>query len=315
LAAKMKVLVTGATGFVGAEVTRALLRAGHAVHVLARDEQQLGRIADLEPEVTVHRGDLLNAASVWRAAATARADMCVHLAWYAVPEKYLHAHENVPLVLASVELAKAVAAHGAVRFVGAGTCIEYDVYALQKLPSKLVEGVSAEAPRTLYAVCKYALWGMLRELGPSLGLEVAWARLFFLYGPNEAPGRLVSEVLTKLLRGSEAPVSAGEQVRDFLHVKDVARALCMVLESPLTGVVNIGSGVPVRVRDVVEAMGAASGRPDLIRYGAKPSRAGDPASICADTARLRSAGFLPQYDLQEGIADAAAYWRAKAIAR
>ncbi len=305
----MRVLVTGATGFIGAFVTRELLRDGCEVHAFVEHGQPLGRIDDLGARITVHRGSLLDAAAVTHAASQAKPEVCLHLAWYAVPGKYLHAEENVALVGASVDLARAVAAAGCRRFVGAGTCIEYDTSR-----GLLSEDRTPIAPRTLYGVCKNALHGMLAELGPRLGLEVAWLRFFFLYGPTEAPGRLVSEVLGKLLRGEEAPVTPGEQVRDFMHVADIARAVATVLRSKAVGPINIGSGEPVTVRQVVAAMGEATGRPELVRYGALPSRPGDPPFICADATRLRGLGFVPAFDLRSGLADTVRALRAAGAA-
>jgi nucleoside-diphosphate-sugar epimerase len=115
--------------------------------------------------------------------------------------------------------------------------------------------------------------------------------------------------MAALLRGEEAKVTAGEQIRDFLHIDDVASAIARVATADVTGVVNVGSGVPVRVRDVVAAAARACGREDLVRYGALPSREGDPAFVCADATRLRETGWSPAYDLERGMADTAAWWR------
>lgn len=294
----MKALVTGATGFIGSFVVRELLAAGHEVHALVEPGVPLGRIADLASRVRVHEASLLDRAALTKAASDARADTCVHLAWYAVPGKYLHAVDNVPLVEASVALYEAVVAAGATRFVGAGTCIEYDTS-----HGLLREDTTPLRPRCLYAVCKNALHGMLAELAPRSAVSLAWLRFFFLYGPTEAPGRLVSDVLRKLHAGVEAPCSLGQQVRDFMHVSDVARAVVTVTESGASGAFNIGSGVPVTVREIVDTMGRVTERHDLLRVGAIAQREGDPPFICADAHKLRALGFAPRFDLEAGLRD------------
>jgi len=292
----MRVLLTGATGFIGSFVARELLASGHEVHALVEPGASLGRLADLADQVRVHEADMLDREGLARACAGAAASTCVHLAWYATPGKYLHAEENIALVQASVDLFHAAVKHGCTRFVGAGTCIEYDTS-----HGLLREDHTPLAPRSLYAVCKNALHGILRELAPRHGVSLAWLRFFFLYGPTESPGRLVADVLGRLSRGEEAPCSLGSQVRDFAHVHDVARAAAVVTTSEATGAFNLGSGVPVTVREVVETIGRVTGRSDLLRVGALPQREGDPPFICADVRRLRGLGVSPRYDLESGL--------------
>jgi nucleoside-diphosphate-sugar epimerase len=292
----MRVLLTGATGFIGAHVTQQLLEQGDDVHIVVEPDAPLGRLEGAT--VTVHHGNLLDRERMHTVVAAASPEVCIHLAWYAVPGKYLHAEENIPLTFASVELAKILAAHGCKRFVGAGTCIEYDTsHGTLRVDSTPI------APQTLYGVCKVALWGMLRELETRLGMEMTWLRFFFLYGPTEAPGRLVSDVLGKLSRREKVQTTRGEQVRDFLHVVDVAQAVALVAKSSHRGPINIGSGVAVRVCDVVTAMEEASGARGLVELGAMPSRPGDPPYICAETTPLRALGFIPRFDLRSGLID------------
>lgn len=294
----MRVLVTGATGFIGAAVARELVARGHEVHALVEPSASTTRIDDLRGRVTFHEANLHDAERVDAACAAAAAETCLHLAWYAFPADYLHSEENVALIGASVGLFRAFAKAGGKRFVGTGTCIEYDTS-----HGLLREGHTPILPRTLYAVCKNALHGALVELGPRYDVTVAWMRFFFVYGPGEAPGRLVSDVLGKLARGERAPCSSGAQVRDFLHVSDMARAVALVAESGADGAINVASGVPVAVRDVLDAIGRVTARPELLDIGAFAPRPNDPPFICADTTRLRGLGFAQRHSLESGLAD------------
>lgn len=140
-------------------------------------------------------------------------------------------------------------------------------------------------------------------------------RVFFLYGPHEKPGRLVSEVAAGLLAGRPVPCTDGAQRRDFLHVADVASAFVALLDSAVEGPVNIGSGEAVSVRSVVAELAPLAGRPDLPRLGALPSRPDDPPLIVADIARLRDeVGWRPRVSLLEGLADTLAFHAAQARA-
>ena len=139
---------------------------------------------------------------------------------------------------------------------------------------------------------------------------LAWARLFYLYGPGESPRRLVPDVIAGLLKHERVATTAGTQVRDFLHVADVARALTAVALSPLQGAVNLGSGDPIRVLDIVETIAAITGRRDLIDVGARPENLVDPPYVSADNRRLvEETGWRPHYTLAAGLADTVEWWR------
>jgi nucleoside-diphosphate-sugar epimerase len=149
-----------------------------------------------------------------------------------------------------------------------------------------------------------------QALANEVGFELAWGRIFFLYGPGEAATRLVPSVVRALLEGTPAAVSEGSQIRDFLHVDDVAEAFVALLDGDVQGPVNIGSGNGVAIREVVELAGAAAGRPDLIRFGAVETRPGEPVSLVADVRRLRDeVGFRPRIALEDGLADAVGWWQ------
>jgi len=142
-------------------------------------------------------------------------------------------------------------------------------------------------------------------------MSVAWLRFFYQYGPFEHEGRLVPSVTRSLLRNQVAEATLGEQVRDFLHVEDVASAAWAVARSGLSGPVNIGSGEPVTVREIVTTIGAVLNRPELIALGALPDRASDPPFVCADNRRLvENTGWTPRYGLEEGLGHTVAWWQA-----
>jgi nucleoside-diphosphate-sugar epimerase len=182
--------------------------------------------------------------------------------------------------------------------VAAGSCAEY-----QSQDGACVEDETPCRPSTLYGVCKNAVQEILRAYCRLTGLSSAWGRIFFLYGPAEHPDRLVASVIRALLAGRKARCTDGLQVRDFLHVQDVADAFVALLDSDVTGPVNIASGRAVEVRTVVRTIARQLGRPELVELGAVPSRPGEPAAIVADTRRLeREVGFRPTLGLEEGLA-------------
>lgn len=300
----MRVLVTGAAGFFG---SRALGVLGDDVEPLGLDhpDADRARLNALAPGARFVACDLFEPGALRRAIRETRPDVCVHLAWYAVPGKYLEDPKNLDHLAASLELGKALAEAGCRRLVTAGTCFEYDTAA------GLLSETSTTAPRTLYAGTKLAMFHALSEASRTWGMQHCHARFFYQYGPWEAPNRLVSSLVGTLLSGAPAKTTSGEQVRDFLHIEDVARALAVLTRGDVTGVVNVGSGVPVRVRDVARAVAVACGRPELLEIGALPSREGDPAFVCAEASKLRALGWAPRFDLETGLADTVAWYRAR----
>jgi nucleoside-diphosphate-sugar epimerase len=194
---------------------------------------------------------------------------------------------------------------GGKRMVTAGTCFEYSwEYGYCR------EQLTPLDPSTLYGTCKHALQLTLSRLSEQAGLSIAWGRIFFLYGPHEHPDRLVSSVIRALLKGDEAPCSPGTQMRDFLHVEDVAGAFVALLDSETVGPVNIGSGCPVAVKDVVKEIARQLERQELVKLGALPARPGDPNLLVADTGRLRKeVGYTPAHSLEDGIRDTIRWWR------
>lgn len=285
-----RVLVTGASGFIGRHTLGPLVSAGHEVHAVSR-----GRQFPREG-VRWHSADLIESAELVR---EVRPEILVHLAWYAEHGAFWISTENLRWVEASLALLRAFAEVGGERAVLAGTCAEYD---WTGAPDALREGETPLRPGTLYGAAKAGLHEVARAYATQAGFSLAWGRVFFLYGPDEAPGRLFASVARALVRDEPARTTEGTQVRDFLHVADVARAFAALASSDVTGAVNIGSGEPTTLRAFVEEVGRAAGRPHLLELGALGSRPGEPPRLVADTRRLREeVGFSPEFTLQEGI--------------
>lgn len=270
---------------------------------LVRPGSDLWRIADLAPTLLVLRGDLADEAALESHVAAARPDACVHLAWDVARGGQSDGAGNVSSLGASLRLALLLAESGCKRLVVAGTCFEYDTdagYLSESSPTR---------PRTLYGASKLALWQVLERLAPAAAMEVSWLRFFYLYGPFEDERRLVPSVILPLLGGREAKVTAGEQVRDYLHVEDAAAAVWAVMEGGRTGVFNVGSGRPVMVREVALRIGELAGRPELVRLGALPYRDADPAFICANNRRLLAeTAWSPRFGLEEGLRQTVIWW-------
>ena len=294
------VLVTGGTGFIGRHCVATLLRRGWEVHVLAPEDSPAR-----DAGVFFHKGNLLDTGQTGVLVRTVQASHLLHLAWNVTPGGYAFSPENLTWVQASLALLEHFHAAGGRRVVTAGTCFEYDLDA-----AVLREDMTADRPQTIYGCCKQALGQLTRAFCQCHDMGYGWARVFYLYGPGEHPGRLAAAVITALLQGQRAPCTEGRQVRDYLHVADVAQGLVALLESDFNGVVNLGSGVPVAVRELVSVIARQLDAQERVDFGALPTRAHEPPVILADTRRLREVlHWQPHFTLEAGIADTIAWWR------
>lgn len=301
----MRILVTGAAGFIGSQVVRGLLRSGHEVTALVRPATPPDRLDEVAGRLSFIRASLEDD-GLATALRLAQPERCIHLAWYAEPGKYLDAPENIGCLSASLRLLETLAGCGCRHVVMAGTCAEYDSdlgYLREDGPIR---------PRTLYAATKLALNLVAGVRAAQLGIGLAWARLFYLYGPDEDPRRLVPALITTLLDGKPFDASPGRQVRDYLHVADVAAAFIALAERGASGTFNVCSSEPVTMLQLIGTVGEITGRSDLIRFGAVPYGDWDPAFICGDNRRLRTGtSWLPRHPLPQGLAATVEWWKAR----
>ena len=294
-----RVLLTGASGFIGYHCVEPLQARGYEVHAVSTKPPN-----NDARDVHWHEGDLTDARARSAVLEAVRPSHLLHLAWYVVPGKLIAAPENFTWVTASLELARQFAAVGGRRIVVCGSGYEYDWsygYCSERL--------TPQVPNTVYGSCKQALYLMLGSLAEQAGLSLGWGRVFFLYGPNEHPQRLVSSVILSLLKGEPAKCSHGRQIRDYMHVQDVADGLVALLDSDVRGAVNVSSGQASTIREVVLTAGRLLDRVDLVKLGAIPARANDSPLVVGDNARLVSeVGWQQKLDLEAGLKQTIEWW-------
>lgn len=296
-----RVLVTGATGLIGRHLLAPLAERGLEVHAVG------SRRPAATPE-GVHAwwtADLTDDGSARDLIARARPDLLVHLAWLTVRAQRFSWDDNARWARGSAALLEAFCRAGGRRMVAAGTCAEYDWS---------VGGVLSERsplrPGSPYGNAKMRLYREAVDIAAGTGVDLAWGRLFYVYGPGEHPSRLVASVTCALLAGEEIATTSGTQHRDFLFAPDVARAFAALLMSSAVDAVNIGSGHGVRVRALVQLLAGHIGRPDLLRIGALPDREGEPERLIADVDRLHTlVPWRPMVTLEEGTRLTVEDWR------
>ena len=288
-----KVLVTGATGFIGRHSLRPLQARGYEVHAMYFDFP-----LEDAPGVIWHQANILDGDSVRSLCESINASHLLHFAWYVNPKDYKISSENERWAAATLSLLKAFRACGCVRAVLAGSCIEYDWSAAEDSYS---EGMAAKNQPTAYGRAKNETRRLAEAFSKENGLNLAWGRIFFLYGPHEARERLVPHVITTLLKGTPALLTSCEQIRDYMYVKDVADAFASIADSDVTGAINVCSGNAYSVKEVVLCIARLIGKPDLLRFNVRPDR-DEPKRIVGNIQRLENeVGWRPHYSLERGI--------------
>ena len=205
------------------------------------------------------------------------------------PEDYLTSRENLRSLAATNVLVAAALDAGCRRIVGRGNLPR--VRPLGAPPRE----ADPTSPSELYSTCKHAARLVSERLAAAAGASFAWARVFHLHGPGEDRPPAGPDGGRQASPGKPIELTPGDQVRDYLRVEDVADAVAHLAISEATGTVNVCSGVPVRLRDLLLSVAGVVGRPDLLRFGAIPCRTGERMCIVGVPGTLRSLGWSPRH--------------------
>jgi dTDP-6-deoxy-L-talose 4-dehydrogenase (NAD+) len=265
------ILITGATGFVGLTVAEQLVSAGHKVTCVLRYGSE-GKLRGLNTQL-IFCNDLFEQTAEWWAQACCDIDMVIHLAWYAEPEKYLTSDKNIDCLIGTMNIARGAVKAGVARFVGVGTCFEYDLSA-----GRLTVNTPLN-PQTPYAAAKMAAYSMLKAYLAEGATTFLWARLFYLFGPREDTRRLVPYLHTQLKNGVKADLSSGTKIRDYMDVRDAAKLLLNDAFSSRQGATNICSGQATTIRALAERIADQYNRRDLLNFNARPDNFKDPPKV------------------------------------
>ena len=290
----MKILVTGANGFIGAAFCRLALHQGHEIAGLI--------LPALTPPVDLPAGNTMTwlegtlAGPPWKNIERFRPDVCVHFAWIATPGVYLESPENELYLQWSLDFARGLRGLGVNHFVGTGTCIEYQIS-----EAPLSEERTPVDPATLYARCKNELRETLTGEAQKDGWHFCWGRVFYPYGVGEHPARLCSSLVQKLRRGEKLVLKTPDSRKDYIYIEDLAAAILITVERHFTGTINWGTGRGVSVREIADVAAIMLGRPELVVSQDPP--AADPFPfVVADVTRLKHLGWRAQVDLENGLA-------------
>jgi nucleoside-diphosphate-sugar epimerase len=286
----MKVLLTGASGFIGRRVLSQLLRRGIETVVVGRN-----RPSGYVGEFIV--ADLLHLEAGAAVAADARATHLLHLAWYAEHGEYWSSPLNLRWTEASVRLVESFCLAGGRQVTVAGTCAEY-----YWSVGYCREDVTPLEPATLYGIAKDATRRLVTAVCESKGIPCAWGRIFLPFGPGEDRRRLIP-ALFEVFKGQRTPFGVNAaSYRDFLHVDDVAEGFVQLVKTGADGCYNISSGEPIRISEVVRLIATACNANPRLVLELASDRSGEPNILVGDNSKLKALLWRPRISLADTIA-------------
>ena len=290
-----KIVITGATGFIGAAIAREFLKNGDHVTVLIRTSSNVSRLSEIYDLINFVTYDRLKDV---RSSFGLDADIFIHCAWRGVAgsdrNEAFQFIDNIPLAIESVDLA---ARFGCTRWIGLGSQAEYG-----NLNNRIDEN-SLTSPTTAYGRAKLTSGIAALGLCEAFNISGSWLRVFSTYGPDDAPHWFVPYVIREFLANRTPKLTKCEQMWDYLYVEDAARAIVSVAyQNDATGIFNLGSGSSHSLKTCVEIIRETL-KTDLIpEYGAIPYRADQVMHLEADISRLsKKTGWVPLVSLQDGL--------------
>ncbi len=279
----MKVLVTGATGFIGNHVVQYLLANNHEVVATSSNEEKaknfswFNRVKYL-PLNLIQLDQAVNYFQYFSSP-----DIIIHLAWEGLPnyDSLFHFEENLPR---HCQFLKNLVLHGAKDITVTGTCFEYGMQ-----EGELSETMPA-LPSNSYSIAKDTLRKFLEQLQLKTPFDLKWVRLFYMYGPGQNPQSLFSQ-LQKAIDTKETVfnMSAGDQLRDYLPVEKMAEYIVRIaLQNKVIGIINCCSGIPIKVSTLVENYLQRQNKSIQLNKGFYPYSKNEPMNFWGNGEKLRN---------------------------
>ena len=274
------ILLTGATGFLGKKILDALNSKDIAIHVISRCDESF--FVDYQNVTKIIKTkNFFTESADWYKNICNEVDIIIHAAWYAEPGKYLESDLNIECLSGTINFAKAATEEKVQKFVGVGTCFEYDLTSSNPLDID-----NQLNPLSLYSRAKASTFKLLEKLFNNHKVDFLWTRVFYLYGEGEDSRRLVAVLRSKLSEGKVVDLTSGNQIRDFMDVELAGSLIADASLSKNVGPFNICSGIGVSIRELAENIADEFGRRDLLNFGALEDNINDAPYVVGVTSKI-----------------------------
>lgn len=284
-----KVLLTGATGLIGKYAIQPLLDAGFEIYAVSTSDHKQN-----VKNLNYVKADLLDFCHLKDLFEKIKPEYLLHFAWDTTPNSYLESNINFDWVKSSIEILKQFQLQGGKRAVFAGTCFEY------KFQDEPLKEYGQLDPQSTYAKCKNHLNQLATLYSEKNDISFGWGRIFYVYGEGENNQRLVPVIMNKLRNNQEVLITKGELVKDYMFAADIAAGFVKFLDSDVKGCVNICTGTPVTIKEIVDTIAKQLGKENLVKYEHPINN--EPKIILGDNTRLtKEVKFIPEYSLERGL--------------
>ena len=295
-----RVILTGATGFVGANLAHRLANDGHQVHLLVRHNFNPWRIKAIRPEVCLHEADLADEAGLAAVVRRIRPDWIFHLAVHGAYSSQVDVQQMVQTnIIGTINLLQACLKVGFSAFVNTGSSSEYGFKDHAPDERAWLE------PNSYYAVTKASATLFCRYVAQSQGVLLPTLRLYSAYGSYEEPTRLMPTLIVRGLRGELPPLVNPDITRDYVYVDDVVDAYLLAATRPAQepgAVYNVGTGMQTSMQQVVEIARQTLDIPAEPQWDSMPARAWDTHTWVADNRKItQELGWQPSFTVEQGF--------------
>ena len=286
----MKIIITGASGFIGTQAVQQAVDKGWEVHALARaiPSKTLG--------AHWHAVDLFDHDYTRTIVADIAATHLLHLAWIATPGLFWNDPSNLQWVSGSLNLCQEFVRRGGRYILGSGSCAEY------RPGLELYAERSELLPESLYGVSKVSLYQLLERFTQLESTRFAWGRIFFVYGHREPIQKFIHNAVLSAASVGEIVLREPRRLLDYIHVRDVASAFIYAIERGVAGPFNVGTAhgsTPQSLSMVIARAFERLGRVVTVR---EESLASSGPDIVSAPSALMAAGWKPSVTIEEGIA-------------
>lgn len=297
-----RVLVTGASGFIGSHLTRRLVNDGAVVHALTSNVSSVypARLLDLRDSLTLHEASLDDRGAMELLADEVRPEYVFHLGAYThVGKSWSRVDECTQVnIQGTVNLLMALERYGFTRFINTGTS---EIYGDIDVPFREDATVHPVSP---YSISKHAAEEYCRLFADARSLPIVRVRPFNAFGPMQSPDRVIPEIISRALQKKPLKMTQGTQTREFNYVEDLADGFIALATAPgIEGdLFNLGCGREISVRDIAITILRLMGDPITPEFGALPERLIEIYRMHADVTKTRErVGWSSKVTLEEGL--------------
>lgn len=302
----MKVLVTGANGFLGSNFIFKLVKTGHQVYAFSHNTNNIKPILDkikftqaYTKNILDYKKDIINFAP----------DVVIHFGWsggnkYSDVNQISQFFDNVEPSIKFLQFIKELPKIP--KFIGIGSFSEYG-----NLTSKAIESI-IENPINLYGLSKFTFKNYSKQLCSQGNIDWVWIRPCYIYGPKDVHTRLIPLVINKCLNNENIALDSCNKIIDYLYVSDFVDLMYELMLSSFTGVYNLCSGSEYKLKDVINKIHNLVKSSNKITFNSKQDRPLTSPYICGSNSKIiKKTNLIPQVSLEEGIIETIKYYKNK----